>query len=532
MAGKSLGLGFALLLIAAQAMGPGEGTVSEYVTSDLCMSCHNGLMSSEGEDISFGFSWQTSMMANAARDPYWQASVRREIIDHPMAQAAIESECSRCHMPLANEITRASGASPEVIAHLPVGQSTSSLADMAADGVTCVACHSITADGLGTEESYTGGFQLAVPGTAFGPFETDSGRARVMQSSTGFRPSRADHLAQAEYCATCHTLITHSLSPGGEVIGELPEQVPFLEWKHSSYRDTESCQDCHMPVVTEETPVTSVLPKPHANVNRHVFLGGNAFMQRLLGMYREDLGVAPSARDMGRAADRTEAHLATKAASLTIKGVELVEGVLKAELVVENLAGHKLPTAYPSRRVWVEFEVMDALGRTIFSSGRPVDDGSIEGNDNDERADDFEPHYATISSPDQVQIYETILEGQDGSLTTGLLTATSYRKDNRLLPDGFDPGSAEERIAVRGKAAADGDFSGGRDNVLYVLELEAANPAYVRANLWYQSIGYRWARNLEDYAAMEPQRVLRMYESLARTSAVRLASARAAIEMP
>ena len=36
----------------------------------------------------------STMMANSARDPYWQASVRRETIDHPKHSAAIQDECA------------------------------------------------------------------------------------------------------------------------------------------------------------------------------------------------------------------------------------------------------------------------------------------------------------------------------------------------------------------------------------------------------------------------------------------------------
>ena len=49
-----------------------------FQTSDRCFACHNGLSTSAGEDISIGFSWRPTMMANSARDPYWQAGVRRE----------------------------------------------------------------------------------------------------------------------------------------------------------------------------------------------------------------------------------------------------------------------------------------------------------------------------------------------------------------------------------------------------------------------------------------------------------------------
>jgi soluble lytic murein transglycosylase-like protein len=54
-----------------------------FETADRCMACHNGVSTSTGEDVSIGFDWRASMMANAARDPYWQAAVRRETLDHP-----------------------------------------------------------------------------------------------------------------------------------------------------------------------------------------------------------------------------------------------------------------------------------------------------------------------------------------------------------------------------------------------------------------------------------------------------------------
>jgi hypothetical protein len=46
------------------------------------------------------------MMANAARDPYWQAGVRRETIDHAGSKREIEDECSKCHMPMARYQSR------------------------------------------------------------------------------------------------------------------------------------------------------------------------------------------------------------------------------------------------------------------------------------------------------------------------------------------------------------------------------------------------------------------------------------------
>src|SRR4030095_7820013 len=82
--------------LRAQAPSPPSGQASRkgphkatalFVHSENCVSCHNRLATGRGEDVSIGSAWQSTIMANAARDPYFHASVRRETIDHP-AQSA------------------------------------------------------------------------------------------------------------------------------------------------------------------------------------------------------------------------------------------------------------------------------------------------------------------------------------------------------------------------------------------------------------------------------------------------------------
>src|SRR5205809_6569983 len=74
----------------------------KFQTSDRCLACHNGMVTSSGQDVSIGLDWRSGMMANSSRDPYWQGSVRRESIDHPESRADIEDVCSTCHMPMSH----------------------------------------------------------------------------------------------------------------------------------------------------------------------------------------------------------------------------------------------------------------------------------------------------------------------------------------------------------------------------------------------------------------------------------------------
>lgn len=517
---------------AARAQAPGQKP-RLFHAADRCLACHNGVVSATGEDVSFGTDWRPTMMANCARDPYWQASVRRESLVHPAARAAIENECAACHMPMARFEAKTAGQMGEVFANLQGARAISPMGLLAIDGTSCAMCHQIEDKGFGQRSSFVAGFSVDTTAPfgkrrAFGPFEVDAGRQSLMRSSSQFVPANVGYMRESELCATCHTLYTEALGKNGEPVGEFPEQVPYLEWRHSAYHNSQSCQSCHMPAVDGEVPLTGVLGVPRSGAARHVFRAGNFFMPRILNRHRSELNVAALPGELDAAALATIDHLQTSAAGLVVESAEVRDGRLEARLAVQNLAGHKLPTAYPSRRAWIHFTVRDRFNTVIFESGAMNSDGSISGNDNDASPDVFEPHYERIENAGQVQIYEGILAGPDKKVTTELLTAVRYVKDNRVLPDGFDKPGAPEDIAVHGGALEDADFLGGGDRILYAVDLGGAQgPFEVRAELWYQPIGYRWAHNLEQQDTAEGRRFVGYYGSMSGQSAAVLAKARA-----
>src|SRR2546425_2986661 len=175
----------------------------KFQTSDRCLACHNGMVTSSGQDVSIGLDWRASMMANSSRDPYWQGSVRREVIDHPESQAHIEDECSVCHMPITRYEAKLRGKKGEIFAHLPISTDDPEQRQ-AADGVSCSVCHQITREKFGTRESFNGGFVVHGPGvdgnrTEYGPFEIEKGRITIMRSSTeGYRPEEGKHIRESE----------------------------------------------------------------------------------------------------------------------------------------------------------------------------------------------------------------------------------------------------------------------------------------------------------------------------------------------
>lgn len=505
---------------------PGAAHIAMFAPPNDCVACHNNLVAPSGEDVSIGASWRGTMMANSARDPYVLASVRREMLDHPRRASDIEDECATCHAPAAQKIAHVSGGKARIFEHV-VNAATgtaSALDDLAAEGVSCTVCHQIAADRLGTRESFNGNFVVALPRPdgrrrAFGPFEVDSGRRRVMHSVTRFEQEQAPHIRESQLCATCHTLITEALGPEGAVIGSLHEQMNYQEWRHSSFvKEGRGCQSCHMPSAQGPVRIASVLGDYRDGLARHTFLGGNAFMLRMMSRYRTELGIKATPAELDATARATIRQLEQDTAAVTVEQVTAGGPTFSFDVVVKNLTGHKFPTGFPSRRAWLHVIVRDREQRIVFESGRVTEAGSIVGNDNDSAADRFEPHFEEISRPDDVQIYESIMGTPAGQPTTGLLRATQYLKDNRLLPRGFDKQTAAAEIAVAGGAAVDTDFTGEGDRVRY--RVAATSPGAIEVELRYQPIGFRWAQNLASYDAPEPRRFLGYFSDQAAFSSV------------
>ena len=340
-----------------------DSNKAQFRTSDRCVACHNGMITAKGDDYSIGVDWSTSLMANSSRDPYWQASVRRETLDHAGAAAAIENECSSCHMPLPQYLAKQQGQLNPVFTRLPLHPGDKE----SADGVTCSVCHQITPKTLGTAASFNGNF--IVDGTSpdgahpeYGPFEIAQGMQQVMRSSTaGYQPQQGDQIRAAELCASCHTLTTEARDASGAVVGTLPEQRPYQEWLHSDFRNQRTCQSCHMPAVEDAVPVTRILGEPRRGAARHQFIAANFVLQRMLGRYHDELDVSAEPQDLYNAADRTVRYLQSEAATLAVGRPEIRGDRLETEVTVGNLGGHKLPTAYPARRAWLHVIVRDAF---------------------------------------------------------------------------------------------------------------------------------------------------------------------------
>lgn len=487
--------------------------------SGNCAVCHTQMKDMAGNDVSNDSLWRATTMANAARDPYWQASVRREVLNSPANQEIIEDKCTACHMPMASFTLHTRGETGALLDQA-LGDPAHELHNLAIDGVSCSLCHQVQPDNFGDAESFSGGYLVdtqtpAGARIAYGPYPVGQNLVQIMQGVSGFIPQLGLHIEEAALCGTCHNLITPYLDASGQIAGEFPEQMIFSEWLHSSFGETKTCQGCHMPLAQGSVRLSTTGGPPRSPFYKHFFVGGNTYLPQLLQEYGAGLQVTASQAQLQVNIQNSETLLETMTANLKVENPTLADGRLSFDVSIENLAGHKLPAGYPSRRAWLHVAVLDSAGKVVFESGASGSDGGIQGNDNDLDGSKFEPHYLQIDSPDQVQIYEPVMIDTDGAVTTMLLRGAAYAKDNRLLPQGFDKASAPADIAVYGEALGDEDFTAGGDRVQYIVDLgTASGPFTIQVQLLYQSIGYRWAQNLDGYDSLETERFVAYYSAL------------------
>jgi hypothetical protein len=470
------------------------------------------------------------MMANSSVDPLWRAVMAAEVAATPTRRAEIEAKCLRCHAPMAAIEAELSGTAANRRRFL---QAEDTLAHLAADGVSCTLCHQLPGDRLGRDETFSGRLQIGMEGQIFGPHARPF--AMPMYRHTGYVPTHGPHTRKSAWCASCHTLVTEALQPDGTATGHmLLEQGPYLEWQNSQFNDesampggrTASCQDCHVPTSDREGhPIrTRIARNPHGfdfppigerqPFGRHVFTGGNTLLLSILQAESEP----PAAAGYRAAIDETRHFLRERTARVELVRARFHEQRLLVEVAVTNLAGHKLPTAYPSRRVWIRLRVRDAADRVLFASGEFDDRGRMVDDAGNvlltERAGGpVMPHRSTIAGPDEVPIYEAIMEDAQGDVTYGLLRGARYRKDNRLLPRGWRPDHARGPATQPAGIGEDADFRAGSDNVVYLLDIPpAAGPMRVEATLYFQALGARYAAELFTHDGPEMQAFHRRYE--------------------
>lgn len=475
-----------------------------------CSFCHQGLFDQSGQDVSIDQHWRTSMMANAARDPYFLATVRKEMEAYPDLSLSIQEKCATCHMPMGLFSANWSDGFTGIF-NGGLIEAENEMFPLGWDGVSCTVCHQILDENLEQESSYSGGYKIdrespAGERAVFGPYPVSDGLSLIMQSASGYVPIQSDHIESAALCGSCHTLFTSVVTPDGNPTGDFfPEQTPYLEWLNSAYSPEKNCQSCHMPVADGPTFSSMLSEEGRDPFYQHLFVGGNRYMLAILRDHADLLKITAEDDELDWKVQQVDEMLQERTAFLEVS-IMPGDGSTDVVVDVQNLTGHKFPTGFPSRRAWLHLLVKNQQGEVIFESGEWEDSGRIVQNDNDLDPGRFESHSSLITDPAVVQIYETILADTEDRITTGILSAASYVKDNRLLPVGFAQELASQEISIKGLASDDDDFVGGSDQVVY--RVDSTEVGEVTVELLYQSISYRWLQQFMGSTSAEGQNLL------------------------
>lgn len=481
-------------------MPPVDSTLM-FPHSSACEGCHsadpngNAMVNILGEDVSFMSDWEATMMANSAKDPYWRAKVAHEVYINPDHKNTIETTCTSCHAPMGHYTAILRGNPHYLMEDLFVDS-------IGLDGVSCGSCHKIDAEDLGV--LLGGELNIDTARVVYGPFSLPF--APPMQQFVGFEPLYSDHISKSELCASCHTLIIESLDLESQPTGnQYIEQATYHEWLNSKYSaEDQSCQSCHLPVLEEPVVVSAnyqfLEARPH--YSQHELVGGNATMLQLMKTYRDTLEIQASAENFDRTIAKTLKLLKQNTLNTNLQYIGSSSDSLIFEYKLENKAGHKFPSGFPSRRATVEFVLINIKdGDTLFHSGGFNEDYELIAHD-----EVLEQHYDCISSEDQVQIYELVPADINGDFTNLLARGYQTIKDNRLIPKGFmSSHSTYDTVAIVGMATEDMNFNKdleggegtGEDKITFAIKLGSfRGQVKAYAKVHYQSLSPRWINPL------------------------------------
>lgn len=469
--------------------------------SGNCDGCHGNdptgfaNVDAEGNDISPIQLWRGSMMANSAKDPFWRAKVSHEVTLNPAHQSALEDKCTSCHAPLGRYSYHIDNLGPYAMSNL----STDSLG---MDGVSCVSCHKQTTVQLGSLHS--GNLNFTTSPIVFGPHAKPF--TPPMQDFVGLEPVESQHILDAGICAGCHTLLTESVDLNGTPTGStFVEQATYHEWLNSVYEQQGyqgTCQGCHMPRVNDGVVLSAnytFLPQ-RSPVGKHELAGANVFMLKLMRDNWQQLGLWSDDADLSRTINATENMLRTQTLNVDLQMAGLTADTAYFTLRLENLAGHKFPSGYPSRRAFVEFIVTDNAGNPIFTSGLMDANHNLQN-----EMVPFEPHRNVINQPSQTQIYEMVMGDVNGNFTSVLERGYQHLKDNRLAPKGFTMAhTVYDTVQIVGNALTDPDFNfegglegSGTDVVRYHVPLNGfSGNLKAVARIRYQTLPPRWTQEM------------------------------------
>lgn len=395
--------------------------------------------------------WQSSMMAQAARDPIFYACLAIAEQDAEF----VGDLCIRCHTPngwLAGNSEPTDG---------------SALNFFDFDGVTCNFCHRMVDPNPSPENPIEDGDILnalaEIPDDPHSgqyiidPFDRRRGPFELLPGFGLHDWLLSPFHQESLLCATCHDVSNPAFVRDGDdyVLGELDEPHPthdkyeqfplertFSEWSQSDFaqgpidmmgrfggnqQEVSSCQDCHMPDASGFACSFTGSSIFRTDLPLHDFYGGNTWVLR--AVLNLDQTMVLYNQQSLLSIDQVEEAIAGNINFLELASdMELFQEQNTLRVRITNQTGHKLPTGYPEgRRMWINVRFLNSFGATVVEHG----------------AYDFDTADLDTTT---TKVYESKL-GLDAELAaaTGLPEGEGFHfavnnkifKDNRIPPRGF-----------------------------------------------------------------------------------------------
>jgi hypothetical protein len=490
--------------------GSQPGQSGNLETPDKCDNCHGGY----DLDVEPAFTWRGSMMAQAARDPLFYASVAIANQDAPESGDL----CLRCHAP------------DGWLQGRSVPTDGTALNNNDREGVQCDFCHKLvkpaplganpypddpdyTGDTYPQDQSYLSTLN-PIPGwSANGMYIADANNAKrgpFVDADATHQMFYSPFHWDAGLCGTCHDVSNPAFTrdPGGAYVPNsfdqpapdfdprsmFPVERTFSEWLMSDYNSPEgvyapqfggnkdtvsTCQDCHMRDVTgagcnkQGVPIRQDLPL-------HDQTGGSTFIPKLIeSLYPGEADTAALTAGMERAT-----HMLQNAATMSLSMTEQPAGYL-AQVHIINQTGHKLPSGYPEgRRLWINVRAYDNSGTPIYESGAYDAETGVLTHDPDIKVYEIKPGISDALAP--------IVGLPAGPSFHFVLNDTIY-KDNRIPPRGFTNANFQTvQSPPVDYSYADGEYW---DDTEYSL---SDSTAELIVTLYYQSTSSEYVEFLRD----------------------------------
>ena len=339
---------------------------AQFFPAARCAGCHK-----DTHDA-----WSESLHRNAAREPFYKESV-----DILQKQRGIEftRHCESCHAP----VSLFSGA-------LTTGSKESRAMDD--EGVTCTVCHSTTEVRLDGTGSYTVRRPALLVRDDGTPVLGDVPDEAILADVPAHRRAVMRPLLKSpEFCAACHKSVVPPSLNGYKFLRGFSA---YDEWQQSgASRETVTpfyrrdhradCRSCHMPSIRSLDDRAA----KNGAIASHRWLGANTAAPLFYGQTKQVEETIAFLTDKVLNVDifalkrGVSGELLAPLKNESENFINLTPGEeVTAEVVIANRrAAHSFPPELRDMyEPWVEFEVIDAGGKTVFHSGFIKPDGTLD----------------------------------------------------------------------------------------------------------------------------------------------------------